>query len=46
VLRDGVMIACGLAVNDVVVARGAGAGMAELKVTVDGISCTTSARTA
>ena len=35
VLRDGVMIACGLAVNDVVVARGAGAGMAELKVTVD-----------
>jgi NAD+ kinase len=37
VLRDGAMIACGLAVNDVVVARGAGAGMAELKVTVDGI---------
>ena len=36
VLRDGVQIACGLAVNDVVVARGAGAGMAELKVTVDG----------
>ena len=36
VMRDGVMIACGLAVNDVVVARGAGAGMAELKVTVDG----------
>ncbi len=35
VLRDGAMIACGLAVNDVVVARGAGAGMAELKVTVD-----------
>ena len=37
VMRDGVMIACGLAVNDVVVARGAGAGMAELCVTVDGI---------
>jgi NAD+ kinase len=37
VVRDGAMIACGLAVNDVVVARGAGAGMAELKVTVDGI---------
>jgi NAD+ kinase len=36
VLRDGVEIASGLAVNDVVVARGAGAGMAELKVTVDG----------
>jgi NAD+ kinase len=36
VLRDGVEIACGLAVNDVVVARGAGAGMVELKVTVDG----------
>jgi NAD+ kinase len=35
VLRDGAVIACGLAVNDVVVARGAGAGMAELKVTVD-----------
>jgi len=35
VLRNGVMIACGLAVNDVVVARGAGAGMVELKVTVD-----------
>ena len=27
---------CGLALNDVVVARGAGAGMVELKVTVDG----------
>ena len=37
VMRDGAMIACGLAVNDGVVARGAGAGMAELKVTVDGI---------
>jgi NAD+ kinase len=36
VLRDGATITCGLAVNDVVVARGAGAGMVELKVTVDG----------
>ncbi|HEX8611062.1 MAG TPA: NAD kinase [Telluria sp.] len=36
VMRDGAMIACGLAVNDVVVARGAGAGMVELKVAVDG----------
>jgi NAD+ kinase len=36
VLRGGAMITCGLAVNDVVVARGAGAGMTELKVTVDG----------
>ncbi|WP_426189741.1 NAD kinase [Massilia sp. DWR3-1-1] len=36
VLRDGAAIASGLAVNDVVVARGAGAGMIELKVTVDG----------
>ena len=36
VMRGGEEIACGLAVNDVVVARGAGAGMAELKVTVDG----------
>jgi NAD+ kinase len=36
VLRGGREIAHGLAVNDVVVARGAGAGMAELKVTVDG----------
>jgi hypothetical protein len=35
-MRNGVMIHVGLAVNDVVVARGAGAGMAELKVTVDG----------
>jgi hypothetical protein len=33
-------------VNDVVVARGAGAGMAELRVDVDGTSCTTSAPTA
>lgn len=36
VLRGGAMIASGLAVNDVVVSRGAGAGMAELRVTVDG----------
>ena len=36
VMRDGAVITCGLAVNDVVVARGAGAGMTELKVTVDG----------
>jgi NAD+ kinase len=36
VMRAGAVIACGLAVNDVVVARGAGAGMVELKVTVDG----------
>lgn len=36
VLRGGAMINSGLAVNDVVVARGAGAGMVELKVTVDG----------
>jgi NAD+ kinase len=36
VMRDGAMIASGLAVNDVVVARGAGAGMVELKVDVDG----------
>jgi NAD+ kinase len=36
VMRNGEQIASGLAVNDVVVARGAGAGMAELKVTVDG----------
>ncbi|MFL6660343.1 MAG: NAD kinase [Massilia sp.] len=35
VMRAGEMIASGLAVNDVVVARGAGAGMVELKVTVD-----------
>ncbi|MES2740677.1 MAG: NAD kinase [Pseudomonadota bacterium] len=35
VLRDGVSIHVGLAVNDVVVSRGAGAGMAELKVEVD-----------
>lgn len=36
VLRAGLEIFCGVAVNDVVVARGTGAGMAELKVTVDG----------
>jgi NAD+ kinase len=36
VVRDGEVIHVGLAVNDVVVARGAGAGMAELKVAVDG----------
>jgi NAD+ kinase len=36
VLRGGEMIFCAMAVNDVVVARGTGAGMAELKVSVDG----------
>ncbi len=36
VMRAGEMIYCGLAVNDVVVSRGTGAGMAELKLTVDG----------
>jgi NAD+ kinase len=36
VMRDGVEIAQGLAVNDVVVSRGAGAGMVELKVEVEG----------
>jgi NAD+ kinase len=36
VVRDGKQIHCSVAVNDVVVARGTGAGMAELKVTVDG----------
>jgi NAD+ kinase len=36
VLRDGKVIHVGLAVNDVVVSRGAGAGMAELTVAVDG----------
>ncbi|MES2260446.1 MAG: NAD kinase [Pseudomonadota bacterium] len=35
VLRDGKPIHVGLAVNDVVVARGAGSGMAELRVDVD-----------
>ena len=36
VLRDGEVIHVGMAVNDVVVSRGAGAGMAELRVDVDG----------
>jgi len=36
VMRDGAEMAQGLAVNDVVVSRGAGAGMVELKVEVDG----------
>ena len=36
VVRAGVEIHCSVAVNDVVVARGSGAGMAELRVTVDG----------
>ena len=36
VVRGGEQIHCSVAVNDVVVARGTGAGMAELKVTVDG----------
>jgi NAD+ kinase len=36
VRRDGVEIHCAVAFNDVVVARGSGAGMAELKLTVDG----------
>jgi NAD+ kinase len=36
VMRDGVQIYCSVAFNDVVVARGAGAGMVELKLTVDG----------
>jgi len=36
VRRAGQEIHCSVAVNDVVVARGTGAGMAELKVTVDG----------
>jgi NAD+ kinase len=36
VMRGGKQIFCGVAVNDVVVSRGAGSGMAELKVTVDG----------
>ncbi|MBB3119782.1 NAD kinase [Pseudoduganella violacea] len=35
VMRDGVAIHVGMAVNDVVVSRGAGAGMAELSVDVD-----------
>ncbi|HEV2611087.1 MAG TPA: NAD kinase [Noviherbaspirillum sp.] len=36
VMRDGVQIFKALAFNDVVVSRGAGSGMAELKVEVDG----------
>ena len=36
VVRNGETIHVGLAVNDVVVSRGAGAGMAELRVDVDG----------
>jgi NAD+ kinase len=35
VIRDGKQIHTGLAFNDIVVARGAGSGMVELKVTVD-----------
>ena len=35
VIRDGKQITSGLAFNDIVVARGSGAGMVELKVTVD-----------
>jgi NAD+ kinase len=35
-VRGGQEIHCSVAVNDVVVARGTGAGMAELRVTVDG----------
>lgn len=36
VMRDGQQIYCSMAVNDVVVARGTGAGMVELKLIVDG----------
>jgi len=36
VMRGGAQIFCSVAVNDVVVARGTGAGMVELKLTVDG----------
>ncbi len=36
VMRGGVEMHCSVAVNDVVVSRGNGAGMAELKVSVDG----------
>jgi len=36
VVRDGAEIYCSVAFNDVVVARGTGAGMVELRVTVDG----------
>jgi NAD+ kinase len=35
-MRGGEQIFCSVAVNDVVVARGTGAGMVELKLTVDG----------
>jgi NAD+ kinase len=35
-MRAGEQIFCGVAVNDVVVSRGTGAGMVELKVTIDG----------
>lgn len=37
VMRAGQPIFCSVAVNDVVVARGTGAGMVELKLTVDGL---------
>ena len=36
VMRGGEQIFCSVAVNDVVVARGTGAGLVELKLTVDG----------
>jgi len=36
VMRDGALIFSSVAVNDVVVARGTGAGMVELKLSVDG----------
>jgi NAD+ kinase len=36
VMRGGEQMFCSVAVNDVVVARGTGAGMVELKLTVDG----------
>ena len=36
VIRDGQKISSGLAFNDIVVARGAGSGMVDLTVTVDG----------
>ena len=46
VWRDGEQIFAAMAVNDVVVSRGAGSGMIELRVEVDGHTCTTSVRTA